>query len=35
LVHLRPPLALSALARDVVRLAAEAPLIRRGRPKGA
>jgi hypothetical protein len=35
LVHLRPPLALSALAQDVVRLAAEAPPIRRGRPKGA
>jgi hypothetical protein len=33
-VHLRPPIALSALAQDVVRLAAEAPSIRRGRPKG-
>ena len=33
-VHLRPPLALSALAEDVVRLAGEAPPIRRGRAKG-
>jgi len=33
LVHLRPPLALSALAEDVVHLAEQAPPIRRGRPK--
>lgn len=34
-VHLRPPLPLSALAEDVVRLAAAAPAVRRGRPGGA